>query len=175
MALQSSGAISMSQIKDEFGGTGSHALSEYRALAGLGVSGIPASGAISFSQFHGKSNQVTTSVWVSSGYNTTSWQYLDTLSIQWETGGNGNSFPASGYIDEYNRWVASHYGYSHGWAYGNNPVWYIAGYRFRKGGYFWSNQNGNQWRYRMLRDHEVTTWTDTSAYQTQTITAQIST
>ena len=73
MALQTSGAINFSQIAAHFGGSGSHSLSEYRALAGLGVTGIPASGAISFSTFYGKSNQVTTS--------TNAFTHLGTLSV----------------------------------------------------------------------------------------------
>lgn len=60
MALQTSGAISLSQIAAEFGGTTPHSLSEYYAGGGLvpaGTSGtngaVPSSGAISFSQFFG--------------------------------------------------------------------------------------------------------------------------
>ena len=49
MALQGSGAISLSEIATEFGGTAPHALSEYYDAA----SGIPASGTIAFSDFHG--------------------------------------------------------------------------------------------------------------------------
>ena len=73
MALQSSGSISFSQIATEFGGSGSHSLSEYYPLVGQGVSGLPSSGQFSFSQFHGKSKTVVTSTWTSSGYNTASW------------------------------------------------------------------------------------------------------
>ena len=51
MPLPASGAISLSQIAAEFGGSTPHSMSEYYAAA----SGIPSSGAISFSQFHGKS------------------------------------------------------------------------------------------------------------------------
>ncbi|WP_205904690.1 hypothetical protein [Diaphorobacter sp. HDW4A] len=50
MALPSSGPISLLQIAQEFGGSAPHELSEYYGI----VSGIPASGAISLSQFHGK-------------------------------------------------------------------------------------------------------------------------
>jgi hypothetical protein len=49
MALQSSGAISLSEIATEFGGTAPHALSEYYGVA----SGVPGSGTIAFSDFHG--------------------------------------------------------------------------------------------------------------------------
>ena len=51
MTLQSSGAISLSQIAAEFGGSAPHSLSEYYE----GHSGIPSSGTISMSQFYGTS------------------------------------------------------------------------------------------------------------------------
>ena len=51
MPLQSSGAISLSQIQTEFGGSNPISLSEYYNAA----SGIPASGTISMNQFYGKS------------------------------------------------------------------------------------------------------------------------
>ena len=52
MVLQTSGAISMQNIQDEFGGAHPISLSEYYSAA----SGVPASGAISISNFYGKSN-----------------------------------------------------------------------------------------------------------------------
>lgn len=52
MPLPESGPLSMSQIAAEFGGNTPHSLSEYYGVA----SGIPNSGAISISQFRGKSN-----------------------------------------------------------------------------------------------------------------------
>lgn len=65
MALPSSGPISLSAIRTEFGGAAPDALSEYYA-GGLhvpagtsGVNGlVPSSGAISFSHFHGTSRLV---------------------------------------------------------------------------------------------------------------------
>jgi hypothetical protein len=51
MVLQSSGAISLSNIQTEFGGSNPIAISEYYAAA----SGIPASGTITFNNFYGKS------------------------------------------------------------------------------------------------------------------------
>lgn len=51
MALPASGTITLLQIATEFGGTAPHSLSEYYAAA----AGVPASGAISFSDFYGKS------------------------------------------------------------------------------------------------------------------------
>jgi hypothetical protein len=50
MTLQSSGPISLSDIKAEFGGVDPISLRDYYALA----SGLPASGAISFSDFYGR-------------------------------------------------------------------------------------------------------------------------
>ena len=52
MPLPASGPISLSQIAAEFGGAMPHSLSEYYGKA----AGIPASGQISFSQFHGKTS-----------------------------------------------------------------------------------------------------------------------
>ena len=51
MALQTSGAISLSDIQTEFGGSNPISLSEYYGAA----SGIPASGTISLSNFYGAS------------------------------------------------------------------------------------------------------------------------
>lgn len=51
MALQSSGAISLSQIQTEFGGSNPISLNEYYSAA----DGIPSSGTISMNQFYGKS------------------------------------------------------------------------------------------------------------------------
>ena len=51
MALQSSGAISLQDIANEFGGSTPHSLSEYYGAA----SGIPSSGTIDFADFYGKS------------------------------------------------------------------------------------------------------------------------
>jgi len=63
MPLTASGQLKFSQIRDEFGGTGDLSLSDYYPLVGMGVVGLP-SGAqndeeFSFSDFHGKSNQVS--------------------------------------------------------------------------------------------------------------------
>ncbi len=71
MTLQSDGSISISQIQSEFGGTAPHGLSEYYVLDGLGVTGIPSSGAISFDDFYSKSNQVSTTGYVSKGFSST--------------------------------------------------------------------------------------------------------
>jgi len=59
MALQSSGAISLSDIAGEFGGSTPHGLNEYYS-GGLGPSGVPSSGTISFNQFYGTSANVAT-------------------------------------------------------------------------------------------------------------------
>jgi len=52
MTLQSSGAISLSDIAAEFGGSTPHSLSEYYGVD----TGVPSSGTISFSDFYGTSN-----------------------------------------------------------------------------------------------------------------------
>ena len=66
MALQTSGSLGFSEIVSEFGGANSHSLSEYYPLVGQGVTGLPSSGAISFSDFRGKDKDVITSTWVTS-------------------------------------------------------------------------------------------------------------
>jgi hypothetical protein len=79
MPLQSSGAISLSQIQTEFGGSNPISLSEYYNAA----SGIPASGTISMNQFYGKSNAPAASGlimrwrggWGNTGHGYTAWDY----------------------------------------------------------------------------------------------------
>jgi len=51
MVLQSSGAISLANIQNEFGGSNPIAISEYYGAA----SGVPSSGTIAFNNFYGKS------------------------------------------------------------------------------------------------------------------------
>jgi hypothetical protein len=161
----------MSQIKDEFGGTGSHALSEYRALAGLGVSGIPASGAISFSQFHGKGNQVTTSVWVSSGYNTTQETHVATYWTWWYAG-NGNRWGSEGFQSWYGgKWIVGNSVLATSMA----ASIMSGGYKYVRGGsYFWAG-NSAYTHHQIFKYSIATVWVDTSAYQNTTTTAQIST
>ena len=53
MALQGSGQIALSDIAEEFGGSSDIAMSDFYSAA----AGIPASGAISFKNFYGKSAQ----------------------------------------------------------------------------------------------------------------------
>ena len=79
MALQGSGQITFAEIVAEFGGSGSHSLSEYYPLVGQGVSGLPSSGEFSFSQFYGKDKDVYVTNWVSSGYNQTYTQQLSSI------------------------------------------------------------------------------------------------
>jgi hypothetical protein len=180
MALQTSGAISFSQIAAHFGGSGSHSLSEYHALAGKGVSGIPSSGAISFSHFHGKSNQVTTSVWVSSGYNTSSWVRIQTRP--------SNGMAHGGYGSFYWNSDKGYTGFYSDTAYGGpnvnrhlnnsnnrNYVWTIGNYRYSKGGYDSGASPKTTKQHGLNIDQYQTTWVDTSAYQNQTTTAQITT
>jgi hypothetical protein len=166
MALQTSGAISMSQIKDEFGGAGSHSLSEYYPLAGLGVSGIPSSGAISFSSFHGKSKNVTTSVWTSSGYNQSTNVFVaEHWNGGWWTGAVGaRNTPWSGwrYFGSFGSFAAASSWGGYTWV------------RTGQGKYTWSNNNA--WNtFRLLQYQTVTSWVDTSAYVNTATIASIST
>jgi len=164
MALQTSGAISFSQIAAHFGGAGSHSLSEYRALAGLGVSGIPASGAISFSTFYGKSNQVTTSVWVSSGYNGTVWSSMGT---RYSKGGGSSHVWSDSSSYNLFRWSGSQVYPWGGSGVGTTLIY--GGYKYVRGSY-----KGNNY-YAITKYSGSTQWIDTSAYQNQTTTVQIST
>lgn len=72
MALQTSGAISLSDIQSEFGGSNPISISEYYGAA----SGVPTSGTISLSNFYGKS---------AVQYSLTSPQFY------WLTGSQGNN------------------------------------------------------------------------------------
>lgn len=71
MPLQSSGAISLSQIQTEFGGSNPISLNEYYSAA----DGIPSSGTISMNQFYGKAAggqySSTPPAWVTSSPSTT--------------------------------------------------------------------------------------------------------
>lgn len=181
MALQTSGAISFSQIASEFGGSGSHSLSEYRALAGQGVSGIPSSGSISFSHFHGKSNQVITSVWVPSGYNSTSWQY-------WKQMYYGNTDNTSGNTAWYYNtdgnysWLTINSSQGLSGVSGNssnvsgNPsTRYWGAYQLVRSTRRYTSRSGKYRWYAINVYRSVTTWVDTSSYQNQTTRAQITT
>ena len=152
MALQSSGAISFSQIAAEFGGVGSHSLSEYYPLAGLGVTGLSSSGTFSFSQFHGKSKVVTISVWVSSGYtqNTTNYEYRNK---------SGTNSWYSFYATRNNVWR-----HIRQWS----GVGSVSG---THGIYTYSGWNGGG----IKRSWVTSSWVDTSAYQNQNVNRQIST
>jgi len=177
MSLQTSGAISFSQIVAEFGGVGSHSMSEYHALAGLGVSGIPASGAISFSTFYGKSNQVTTSVWVSSGYNQSSWQFWKTVydgsANRWVVAVNlGNSYV---YVSSSTGLGASRVNDIQASIGGTHTTIYFNGYQLTRGSHRHSSPSGAYLWYNINIYQSVTTWIDTSGYQNQTTTVQITT
>ena len=160
MALQTSGAISMANLVSEFGGVGSDSISEYYVLAGMGVSGIPSSGSISFSHFHGKSKNVTTSVWTTSGYNSysTSIANLSTSLGMWTHRSNGNN-----YMQLYGTT------YLHITSITYQGIYYDRGSRF--GG----SNNGNNDYYYMRKHSQVATWHDTSAYVDTATIASITT
>jgi hypothetical protein len=171
MALPSSGAISFSQIVAEFGGVGSHSMSEYYPLVGQGVSGLPSSGQFSFSQFHGKDKDVVTSTWVTSGYNQTTLAYLGQYydysgSRAWnhDNGthryyfGTQNPGRTSGYVTNS----------------GTSAYWYGT-YRYTFGSQRWSNGNNTQRRYGLVVYQNQTSWVDTSGYVNVSSVASIST
>jgi len=62
MGLQTSGSISLGDIATEFGGSVPHSISEY-----YGKDGVSSSGAISFSEFYGKSSFQFISLFIASG------------------------------------------------------------------------------------------------------------
>lgn len=64
MVLQSSGAISLNDIQNEFGGSNPIGINEYYSAA----SGIPGSGLISFNQFYGTSAQIWEIIMHTSGH-----------------------------------------------------------------------------------------------------------
>jgi hypothetical protein len=169
MALPSSGALSFSAIATEFGGSAPHSMSEYYPLVGLGVSGLPSSGTFNFSQFHGKSNQVTISVWVTSGYNqsnsSSAWVNQGNVGPihvhNWSTGRNLNG----GGMRVYSATRTS------------STVWNNGNERWIR-----SNEHStdyDRWirTYWLRKELYVTTttntWIDTSAYQNQTTTVGI--
>jgi len=82
MALQSSGAISLQDVQNEFGGSHPISLSEYYGRAG----GIPGSGTISLSNFYGKSSSISVNVSFSQCYDHYASVYYD---------GNGNVYVRS--------------------------------------------------------------------------------
>jgi len=158
MALQSSGAISFSQIATEFGGSGSHSLSEYYPLVGQGVTGLPSSGQFSFSQFHGKSKTVVTATWTESGYNTASWVNSST----YYSSDNAYYGTWNGYIQ------LAHWG-----------LGYRSGSSYTSGNTRYSTTGSNMscgnngCRQSIQLATLTNTWTDTSAYVNVTTTASI--
>ena len=85
MPLQSSGAISLDDIEEEFGGSAPTSLSEYYAAA----TGIPSSGEISIEDFYGKSKPVN----LTSGVNVQSASASDYISA-----GGTLTIPSGTYI-----------------------------------------------------------------------------
>ena len=70
MALQSSGAISYSDIKNEFGEPNGKNIGAYRVSQNIGEltarpldTGIPKSGEIKFSDFYGKQLNIVVNFW----------------------------------------------------------------------------------------------------------------
>jgi len=158
MALQTSGAISFSQIVAEFGGAGSHSLSEYYPLVGQGVSGLPSSGTFSFSHFHGKSKNITISVWTTSGYN---------QSVQVQLGGLA-------YSPTYYSWgfMSNNHGWSSGIRIAGTDHWgtntyTVGGITYTGGGGY-----GSAIHSRIQTQQQ---WVDTSAYVNTASIASIST
>lgn len=72
MALQTSGAISLNDIANEFGGSTPHSISEYYGAA----SGIPASGAIDFADFYGASAAYTVEYLIVAGGGGPGWTHI---------------------------------------------------------------------------------------------------
>ena len=177
MALQTSGAISMANIVAEFGGVGSDSISEYYVLAGMGVSGIPSSGSISFSHFHGKSKNVTTSVWTPSGYNSTSYVYWKDV-FSYPNGAGTMYFYNS---DNGGSWVYAKSDVVSGMniqlnGTGTNRTYYSGIYRFTRGSY--RGQSGGSGKYKwhnLTVARNTTVWIDTSGYVDTATIASIST
>lgn len=76
MTLQSSGAITLANLQTEFGGSNPISLGEYYrngAYVPSSATGVPASGAISLSNFYGASNIVTETITVTEHVYHDSW------------------------------------------------------------------------------------------------------
>jgi len=173
MALPSSGALSFSQIAAHFGGSAPHSMSEYYPLVGLGVSGLPSSGTFSFSHFHGKSNQVTVSVWVTSGYNqsnsSSAWVYSHQTApalggTYWETGrdlstsGMGFTINGTKYNTTATTLIQGNKKYVRAGEHSTDYDRWIRSYYVAHHNYVTTTTN---------------TWIDTSSYQNQTTTVGI--
>lgn len=96
-----SGTISLSQLQTEFGGTSPISLSEYyrngtNVPATNGTSGIPTSGAVSMSSYHGKFEFVggATQTFTSSTTYTVPSEYNQIIVRVWGAGGGGGGTPA---------------------------------------------------------------------------------
>ncbi len=107
MTLQTSGAISLSQIQTEFGGASPIGLSEYYAGGGYvpsGTSGsngaVPASGAIALSKFYGTSkylDQQTLTIGTTSGCDKSGcWTYYGFSAGGYGSVSDGTFNPAGG-------------------------------------------------------------------------------
>jgi len=166
----------MANIASEFGGAGSHGLNEYYPLAGKGVSGIPASGKISFSHFHGKSNRVTERQWVESGHNET---YLAYLGQRYND--NGFYHYLENDTKTYRTYVRSGYTYFGSptgyWRqrsrYKALTVW-TGDYRYTRGSYKTQARDGSKYYYLRV-DKNETRWVDTSYEEETTTTVRITT
>jgi hypothetical protein len=164
MALQTSGSLGFSEIVSEFGGASSHSLSEYYPLVGQGVTGLPSSGAISFSDFRGKDKDVVTSTWVTSSSSVTDWVLRYT-----GAGGYGSQASYEGNNSGLHIWNGA--ATAAGWGSGNyigfvgNPH-IVGSIRYRSGGFVEtiSNDNGSRNYYQLLVDSYDTIVTDTSGY-----------
>jgi hypothetical protein len=168
MALQTSGSLGFSEIVSEFGGVNSHSLSEYYPLAGQGVTGIPASGTISFSDFLGKDKDVITSTWVTSSSSVTDW-------VHRYTGQGGGYTDPDTYMQSYDgTWhiwsagaVAAGYGSTSYFSFVSSGGTHTVGtLRYRRGGFVETvgNNNGDRYYYQLLVDSYDTVVTDTSGY-----------
>ena len=160
MALPSSGALSFSAIAAEFGGSAPHSMSEYYPLVGLGVSGLPSSGTFNFSHFHGKSNQVTVAVWVSSGYNSSSWVNHGNVGL------TTARFNTHYYGLNVNGYIA-------GTHYANVSSVTLGNTRYTKSTHSSTDYDRGNAQYYARKDIYTTVWVDTSSYQNQTTTVSI--
>jgi hypothetical protein len=178
MALPTTGAISLSQVVAEFGGVAPHAMSEFYALLGKGVTGLPSSGVFNCSQFYGKSNQVITSVWTASGYNSTT---NTSLGAYWG-GVTSNALFHAGNSSSFTFYFAAGMpGRTSGTASGGTAYYYQSAsyvwgaYTYTKGSQNWSSSSGTNRSFSVVVHQAATVWVDTSAYVNTTTTAQITT
>jgi len=173
MPLSTSGTLSFAQIAAEFGGTQPHGISEYWALAAMGVTGIPTGATgdktISFGTFRGKSKNVVTSVLIPDTTTTYTW-VVQNASVSYTEASASHHYGGAN--------NAMMVGFGTGaTTYSNVTVVTFAGDKryVRYGSGTVDNREGQNASYSVRRDDWTGTTVDSSYYENQASVAQITT